>query len=54
MLVVSRKKGERILVSPDIEIVVVEVRGDRVRIGVSAPQGTQIVRNELVERSVKK
>ncbi|MFZ5832948.1 MAG: carbon storage regulator, partial [Planctomycetota bacterium] len=37
MLVLSRKPGERILISGDIEVTVVSVRGDSVRIGVVAP-----------------
>ena len=37
MLVLSRKIGERILIEPDIEIVVVDVRGGKVRIGIEAP-----------------
>lgn len=47
MLVVSRKEGESILVGDNIEIVVLGVRGDRIRVGISAPRQVSIVRKEL-------
>lgn len=53
MLVVSRKQGQKVLVAPDIEIVVVAIRPDRVRIGIKAPDGTKILREELIEKEVK-
>ena len=37
MLVLSRKKNESIIINDDITIVVVEIRGDKVRLGVEAP-----------------
>lgn len=46
MLVLSRKKNESIHIGGDIVISVVEVLGDRVRIGVTAPADVQIVRSE--------
>lgn len=47
MLILSRKKGESIRIGEDIEIVVTEVKGDKVRLGISAPEDTQISRAEL-------
>jgi len=47
MLILSRKAGEQILIGEDIEIVVLEVRGDRVRLGFTAPRYVPIVRAEI-------
>lgn len=49
MLVLSRKKNESIVIGTDIEIVVVEVRGDKVRLGVQAPKDVPIHRREVFE-----
>lgn len=49
MLVLSRKKNEQIIVGDQIVITVVEVRGDRVRLGIEAPQEIPIHRNEVLE-----
>lgn len=48
MLVLSRKDGERIKIGPDIEIVVVRIGPNTVRLGISAPSGLNIVRTELL------
>ncbi len=50
MLVLSRKVGERILIGGDVEIVVVEVRGGYVRLGIEAPRTVPVHRKELRER----
>lgn len=47
MLVLSRRLGESIQIGDDIDVTVVEVRGDMVRLGIKAPQKTQIWRKEL-------
>jgi len=47
MLVLSRKPGERVYVGDDIEIVVLEVQGNRVKLGFDAPGGLPIQRGEL-------
>ena len=49
MLVLSRKKNESIVINDDITIVVVDVRGDRVRLGVQAPKDVPVHRNEVYE-----
>lgn len=47
MLVLTRKVQERIRIGDDIELCVVEIRGDRVRIGVAAPKEVRILRTEI-------
>ncbi len=47
MLVVTRKSGESILVSDNIEISVLEISKDKVKIGINAPKEVKIVRSEL-------
>ena len=57
MLVLSRKKNESILIGDDIEIVIVEVSDDKVKIGIKAPRNMKIFRKELlreVEQENKK
>lgn len=49
MLVLSRKQGERITIGDNIEIVISEVSGGRVRIGINAPREVSIRRSELSE-----
>ena len=49
MLVLSRKKNESIIINDDIKIVVVEIRGDKVRLGVDAPKEVPVHRNEVYE-----
>ena len=52
MLVLSRKPGEALRVGEDVEITVVEVKGDMVRIGIQAPRDVQVWRKELWEAIV--
>ena len=49
MLVLSRKKNESIVINDDITIVVVEIRGDKVRLGVEAPKEVPVHRQEVFE-----
>jgi carbon storage regulator len=49
MLVLSRKKDESIVIDGNIVITVVEVRGDRVRLGIQAPREIPIHRSEVHE-----
>ncbi len=49
MLVLSRKKNESIVINNDITIVVVEIRGDKVRLGVEAPKEVPVHRQEVFE-----
>jgi carbon storage regulator len=47
MLVLSRKPGEALRVGEDVEITVVEVKGDMVRLGIDAPRNVPVWRKEL-------
>jgi carbon storage regulator len=49
MLVLSRKKNESIVINDDITIVVVEIRGDKVRLGVEAPKAVPVHRREVFD-----
>lgn len=49
MLVLSRKKNESIVINDNIKIVVVEIRGDKVRLGVEAPTNIPVHRQEVYE-----
>lgn len=50
MLVLARKHGQSIFVGDDIEITIVEVRGDVVRLGVTAPSVVPVYRKEIWEK----
>jgi len=50
MLILGRKLGQKITVGGDIEIMVVEVRGDYVRLGITAPRSISVHRNEVLEQ----
>jgi carbon storage regulator len=47
MLVLSRKKNESIIIDENIVITVVEIRGDKVRLGIQAPREVPIHRSEV-------
>lgn len=47
MLALTRKKGEAIVVNNNVEITVLEVKGDQVKIGISAPKDVSIYRKEV-------
>lgn len=47
MLALSRKKGESIILNNDIELTVLEVKGDQVKIGVNAPKSVPVYRKEV-------
>lgn len=49
MLVLSRKKNETIIIGDDITIVVVEIRGDKVRLGIEAPKEVPVHRQEVYD-----
>lgn len=48
MLVLSRRAGEAIQVGPDVRVVLVEIDRNKVRIGIEAPRGVPIFREELL------
>src|SRR5438477_8620960 len=49
MLVLSRQRGEAIVIGDDVEITVVDVRGDKVRLGIRAPRTTSVHRKEIYD-----
>ncbi len=49
MLVLSRQRDETIMIGDDIEITIVDIRGDKVRLGINAPRTVQVHRKEVYE-----
>ncbi|QDU32695.1 hypothetical protein KS4_07290 [Poriferisphaera corsica] len=49
MLVLSRQRDETIMIGDEIEITVVDIRGDKVRLGINAPRQVQVHRKEVYE-----
>ena len=49
MLILTRKLDERIVVQGDIEIAVLEIKGDTVKLGVQAPRDVKVYRKEIYE-----
>lgn len=47
MLALSRKKGEAIIVNNDIELTILEIKGDQVKVGISAPKSVPVYRKEV-------
>jgi carbon storage regulator len=47
MLVLSRQKDESIMIGDDVEITIVDVRGDKVRLGINAPRNIAVHRKEI-------
>ncbi len=50
MLVLARKVGQSIVINDNIELLVIEVRGDQVRLGIDAPKSIPVHRKELLEQ----
>ena len=53
MLILQRKRGERLMIGPDVEVTVLEVRGQHVKLGFSGPSQVAIHRGEVVRRAGK-
>ena len=53
MLVLSRKPGERILIGDQVQITIVRIGPNTVRLGIDAPRDMNIVREELTEKANK-
>lgn len=47
MLALSRKKGEALIINNDIEITVLEIKGEQIKIGISAPKEVPVYRKEV-------
>ena len=54
MLVLSRKKDEKIVIGDNISITVVEIRGDKVRLGIEAPREISVHRREVYDAIKRK
>ena len=50
MLALSRKPGESVIIGNDIEVTILEVKGEQVKVGIKAPQSIAIYRKELFEQ----
>ncbi|MCL5407001.1 MAG: carbon storage regulator CsrA [Patescibacteria group bacterium] len=50
MLVLARKTGQSIVINDNVEILVIEIRGDQVRLGIDAPRDIPVHRKELLEQ----
>ncbi len=53
MLFLSRKKSESIVINDDVVVTVIEVRGDKVRLGITAPREIPVHRKEVVDAMVR-
>jgi carbon storage regulator len=49
MLVLSRQKDESIVIGDDVEVTIVDIRGDKVRLGITAPKSIPVHRREVYE-----
>ncbi len=49
MLVLSRRKDESIMIGDDVEVTIVDIRGDKVRLGITAPKTISVHRREVYE-----
>ena len=49
MLALTRKTGQSIIINDDIEITVVDIKGDQVRLGIEAPKSMKIFRKEIID-----
>lgn len=49
MLVLSRQVDQKIMIGDDIEVTIVDIRGDKVRIGINAPGSVSVHRKEVYE-----
>ena len=50
MLILTRKIGEALMIGEDVTVTVMDVKGNRVRIGISAPKDVAVHREEIFER----
>ena len=47
MLALTRKKGESLIINNDIEITILDIKGDQVKVGISAPKSVPVYRKEV-------
>lgn len=53
MLVLTRKKGQKLIINDNIEIVILETKGDSIKVGIKAPKNVSIFREEVYEEIKK-
>ena len=53
MLVLSRKSNQSIIVGDDVEIMIVEIKGDQVKLGIKAPRSVRVYRGEIYDEIQK-
>ncbi len=49
MLVITRQPGDSILIGEDIKVIILEVSGDKIKIGIEAPRSVRIMRSEVLD-----
>lgn len=47
MLVLARKKGQSIMIGDNIEVIIVDIMGDSIKLGINAPKSVSVYRNEI-------
>lgn len=47
MLALTRKKGESLMINNNVEVTILEIRGDQIKLGISAPKDVSIYRKEV-------
>jgi len=52
MLVLTRKLGEAILIGDNVKISILEIEGDKIRIGIDAPREIKVMREELITQTI--
>lgn len=50
MLALSRKKGEALIINNNIEVTILEVKGDQIKLGINAPREIPVYRKEVYEQ----
>jgi len=50
MLVLSRQRDESIIIGDDVEVIIIDVRGDKVRLGITAPTSIPVHRKEIYDK----
>ena len=53
MLVLTRKKGQKLIIGDNIEVIVLETKGESVKIGIKAPKNIPVYREEIFEEIKK-
>jgi carbon storage regulator len=53
MLVLTRKSGQKLIIGNDIEVIILETKGDAVKIGINAPKSVSVFREEVYQEIKK-